>query len=408
MKALVLCGGIPQIELIKNLKNRGIKTVLADMNEQVTGRKYADEFYPVSTLDEKGIKELAIKEKVDFLITVCADQVLEVVADISEELGLPCYIDKSTAKNVSDKGYMKKIFRENDIPTSKYVIMDHFDESRISDMKYPLIVKPVDSYSSKGVCKVESIDECKQAFQTALSISRIKKVIVEEFVIGDEITVDVYVEKGKAHILAVSNLDKIPKGEKFVICRTKYPANISNVIMRKIQNVAQKIAESFKLYNSPMLIQLISNENEISVLEFCARTGGGDKFRLIKKVSGFDVIDAVVELTLGNKPHVNQIDISLGYIVDEFLYCNPGIIREFKGFDELLQSNIISEYFILKKDGAKIDEISSSGDRVAYFTIEGKSLDDVKQKCSIANNSIKVIDEEGKDILKHELLEGMV
>ena len=208
MKALVLCGGIPQIELIKNLKRRGIQVILADMNEQVSGRKHADKFYPVSTLDEKGIKNLAIKENVDFLITVCADQVLEVVANISEELGLPCYIDSNTAKNVSDKEYMKKIFRENNIPTSKHIVMDCFDEKQIISMRYPLIVKPVDSYSSRGVCKVNSIEECEQAFEKALNISRSKKVIVEEFVTGEEVTVDVYVENGRAHILAASDPER--------------------------------------------------------------------------------------------------------------------------------------------------------------------------------------------------------
>ena len=86
-KALVLCGGVPQIELLKQLKERGITSVLCDMNEKVEARKYADLFYAVSTLDVEKVTEVAKKEKVDFLITVCADQVLEVVARISEELG---------------------------------------------------------------------------------------------------------------------------------------------------------------------------------------------------------------------------------------------------------------------------------------------------------------------------------
>ena len=93
MKALVLCGGLPQIALAKELKSRGITVVMADMNEKVAGRDYADIFYPVSTLDVDGIRNVAVTEKVDFLISVCADQVLQVVAQISEELGLPCYID---------------------------------------------------------------------------------------------------------------------------------------------------------------------------------------------------------------------------------------------------------------------------------------------------------------------------
>ena len=88
MKALVLCGGLPQIALIQDLKSRGITTILADMNGAVPARAYADKFYQVSVLDVDAIRQVAIDEKVDYILTVCADQVLQVVAQIAEELGL--------------------------------------------------------------------------------------------------------------------------------------------------------------------------------------------------------------------------------------------------------------------------------------------------------------------------------
>ena len=70
MKALVLCGGIPQIALIKELKSRGITTILADMNEKVRARECADKFYPVSVLDVDAVRQVAIDEKVDFIMGV--------------------------------------------------------------------------------------------------------------------------------------------------------------------------------------------------------------------------------------------------------------------------------------------------------------------------------------------------
>ena len=161
IKALVLCGGIPQVALIKELKRRGIYTVLADMNENVVGRKYADKFYPVSVLDVNGVKSVAEKENVNFVITACADQVLLVQAQVSEMLGLPCYISCNTAKAVSRKEIMKRGFHENGIPTSKHVVMKYFNEKLLTDLSYPLIVKPVDSYSSRGVKKVFNLKELK-------------------------------------------------------------------------------------------------------------------------------------------------------------------------------------------------------------------------------------------------------
>ncbi len=406
MKALVLCGGIPQIELIKNLKRRGITAILADMNEKVGGRQYADAFYPVSVLDVEAVKQLAVDEGVDFVITVCADQVLEVVAQVAEQLGLPWYIDFQTAENVSKKTYMKHIFAENGVPTSKYLIMDEIDDAQVATLKYPLIVKPVDSYSSRGVRKVLCREELYEAFADAKSISRTHNAIVEEFVTGTELTVDVYVSEGKAHVLGISRLDKIPGSDRFVICRTCCPARISDGVKAKVADAAQAIADAFHLSDSPMLIQLITDGESISVVEFCARTGGGDKFRLIKKVSGFDVVDAVVELTLGNKPRVDCERPPEKIIINEFLYCEEGVFDRLEGFDELLSDGVITEYFTLKSQGTAIGEIRSSGDRVAYFTIEADTYEECMRKHAEANKRVRAIDVNGKDILRHDIVDG--
>ncbi|MBR4295699.1 MAG: ATP-grasp domain-containing protein [Clostridia bacterium] len=404
MKALVLCGGVPQIALIRELKSRGVTTILADMNDKVAAREYADKFYKVSVLDVEAVRQVAIDEKVDYLITVCADQVLQVVAQIAEELGLPWYIDYETAENVSKKSYMKKIFWENGVPTTKYVILDRFDEEKISHLRYPIIVKPVDAYSSRGVCKVHNIDELRPALENAIEISRTKTAIVEEFAEGDEISVDVYVEEGKAHVLCLTNIYKIGEDGKFIINRSRIPADVSPEIAEKIAETAQKIADAFGLKNTPMLVQLISDGKSISVIEFCARTGGGIKFQMIKRVSGFDVVKAVVDLTLGEKPHVDEIKKADKMIVNEFVYTYPGELKALEGFEELLKDGIIATYSAFKTPGAKFTQINSSGDRVAFFSIEADSVEELKRKHATANDRIRAIGTDGKDLIRHDLI----
>lgn len=405
MKALVLCGGVPQIALIKELKSRGIRTLLADMNENVGARAYADEFYKVSVLDVDAIEDLAREQKVDFLITVCADQVLEVVAEVSERLSLPCYIDFETAENVSKKSYMKTIFAKNGVPTSQFVIMDKLDTEKIKHLRYPLIVKPVDAYSSRGVAKVNSVSELKDAFDVAVNISRSKTAIVEEFVTGEEISVDVYVEEGKAHVLCLTNLYKIGEDGKFIINRSQIPAAVSEEIASEIALTAQKIANAFGLKNTPMLIQLISDGTKISVVEFCARTGGGIKFLMIKKVSGFDVVKAVVDLTLELKPHVESFNPPPTVIVNEFVYCNKGTLDHMEGFEDLLSEGIINDYKQFKMPGSEFDKINGSGDRVAYFSIEAENIEKLKKRHAVANSRIKAISTDGTDLIRHDLIE---
>lgn len=403
MKALVLCGGKSQIALIEELKKRNITAILADGNNKAAAIEYADKFYQVSTLDVEGIEKVALDEKVDFILSVCADQMLLVAAQVSEKLGLPCYIDYETAKNVSSKEYMKRIFVENNIPTAKYIVRSSISKSDILGLHFPLIVKPVDCYSSRGVKKVLNYEELLTAFENAKELSRTKTVIVEEFIDGPELSVDIYVEDGKVHILCIRSLDKIPNSEKFIICRGNYPAEISEMTRKRVQDVAQKIADAFGLVNTPMLIQMKFNDEQIHILEFCARTGGGIKYRLIPKVSGFDVVKAVLDLTLGEKPHVELKQLN-AFIVDEFLYCNPGTLDHVEGLDQLLKDGIIDHYEIFKPQGYVFTEINSSGDRVAYFSVLADNKEELRRKYKIAADKVKALDTNGYDLICHDII----
>ena len=404
MKALVLAGGLPQIELINQLKARSITTVLADGNPNALARPYADIFYQLAIFDVEAVKEVALREKVDFLITVCADQVLLVVAQVSEMLGLPWYIDYKTAQLVSDKKYMKRIFWENGIPTSRYVELTELDLDRISHLQYPLVVKPVDAYSSRGVRKVTNEDELSVYFAEAARISRTGGVIVEEFVAGDEISVDIYVEAGEAKVLCISNSEKINDVDRFVIFRGRYPAIASDEIKEQIRMVAQRIADAFGLKNCPMLIQMINDGKRVSVLEFCARTGGNMKYLLIKRACGFDVIRAVIDLTLGEKPHVELAPPEGKYIVNDFIYCKPGVYDHLGGFEELREEGVLTDYYSLRPKGMKINGVFSSSDRIAGITVVGDSLEEFNAKHRRIVESVKVIGEDGSDLMRRDLV----
>lgn len=404
MKALVIAGGVPQIELIRQLKGRNITTVLADGSPSALAKPYADIFYNVNIFDTGKIMDIAKNEKVDFLITVCADQVLLVVAEVSEILGLPCYIDFDTAQNVSDKIRMKRIFKKIGIPSTDYVETDHLDLDAISHLKYPLVIKPVDSYSSKGVRKAVNIDELKWFYVDAQQISRSGGVIVEEFFDGDEISVDAFVVNGKARILAVTNSEKIKDNDRFVIFRGKYPVNATEGVMKKIEDIAQRIADGFGLINSPLLIQLLHNGDDVSVLEFCARTGGNMKWLLIKYSCGIDVITATIDITLGLEPNLCVKDTGHNIVVDDFIYCHPGIFDHFEGFNELVEQGIINEFHPTRLKGTVMHGVSSSSDRIAGMNIVADNIEEFNRKHRIILDSVKVVDDKGNDIMRRELL----
>lgn len=407
MKALVIAGGLPQIELIKQLKERGIEALLADGSPAAVARPYADKFFHVDVFDMEAIKDIAVEEKVDFLITVCADQVLLVVAKVSEMLGLPCYIDYETCQNVSDKIRMKRIFKASGVPTTDYVETDHLDLDVISKLKYPLVVKPVDAYSSKGVRKAENLEELKQYYEEAHQIGRSGRVIVEEFFAGEEISVDAFVVNGKAKILNVTNSEKVKDKDRFVIFRGRYPVKASEAVMKQIEDICQKIADGFGLVNAPLLVQLLHDGDKVSVLEFCARTGGNMKYLLIKYASGVDVIGATLDITLGQTPDLSPKFERHNIVVNDFVYCKLGVFDHFEGFEELEKEGVINEFHPVRLKGTQMSGVTSSSDRIAGMNIVADTLEEYNAKREKINASVKVIDENGEDIMRHDLLPEM-
>ncbi len=405
MKALVVAGGVPQITLIQELKERGIETVLIDGSTNPVALPFSDKFYQINIFDIEAVKNVAVEENVDFVITVCADQVLLVVAQVAEMLGLPWYIDYETAKLVSDKELMKKVFVEHGIPTSKYVVLAEFDSEKIRNLQYPLIVKPVDAYSSKGVKKVKNEDELRTAFEEAKQISRNKNVIVEEFFNGEEISVDLFIEDGKAHVLLISNSDKVKDDEHFVIFRGRYPVHASEAIKDEVAKVSQQIADAFGIKNAPMLVQMLTDGIRVTVLEFCARTGGAMKWLLIQHSSGVDVIKGVIDLTMGIKPNITVTGPENNYVVNDFIYCKAGAFDHLEGFDEQLKKGNITEYRCLRPKGWKFSgQIGSSTDRICGVTFQADTLEEFNKKHREFVGQVRILDVEGDDIMRHDLL----
>ena len=208
MKVLVLAGGADQLALISVLKERKCEVILVDYFENPPAKEKSDKHYVVSTLDIDKVLDIAIKENVDIVTTACTDQALLTVAKVSECLKKPFYLSYEKALHVTNKLYMKQIMIENEIPTSNYQILTLQYTNINPQLKYPLIVKPVDSNSSKGIKKVNTEKELDLAISNAASYTRSNEILVEEYIEGTELSVDVFIND-EPIILSITQTNKI-------------------------------------------------------------------------------------------------------------------------------------------------------------------------------------------------------
>lgn len=402
MKILVLAGGADQIALIQELKKRGHEIILLDYFDNPPAKLYADKHIVASTLDLHAVEKHAREENVSLICTACTDQALLTMSYVSERLGLPCYIDYQTGLNVTNKSYMKKVLSDNGIPTARFAIVDSPTEIITKDFKYPLVVKPVDCNSSKGVKKVDSIVEYRQYLTEAIHYSRTNTAIVEEFKEGKEISADFYIESGVAKLLSATSSIKIKNRNSFTILCSDYPA-LSKLQEDKVTRIAQEISEAFNLDNTPLLVQMIVNDCEINVIEFSARMGGGSKYKLIEVLSGVNIMSKYVDRILGGRPVVSPAK-QIEYCKMVYIYCQPGIYDHMEGLEIMKQKGIIDEYFLYKTKGMEILKAETSSDRPSGYLCSAKTADELRDKINYVDSNIKAVSDKGVDIMIHGLL----
>lgn len=404
-KAIVLAGGNDQIALIKALRIRfpQIYIYLVDYAKNPVAKPYADEHLCISTMDIDAVLSAAIDNNVDMIMVACGDQPLPVMAYVSEQLNLPCYLSYEQTLNLTNKVRMKEMMKAHGIPTAAFKSYSSMDNVDTSGLQYPLIVKPADCNGSKGVRKIGNKTELLPFLKNAIDLSRTHTAIVEEYKIGIEISVDAYVKEGKAEVLMTSQLNKFKVDENIsVIYQSIVPAPISDVVLGQIKAVAQQIASGFKLENSPLLIQLIVENEQINVIEFSARIGGGAKYQTIESVTGFDILNANIDAMLGLKTDITVKNIE-SYYSRNHLYTSGGYLKSITGMEALMTNKVIESATYNKASGVLVSSPHGSSDRVASFFVKSDSISGLYSKVHEAIRGIKVLDLNDCDILIREM-----
>jgi biotin carboxylase len=402
--AIVLGGSNPHIALIEKLKERKYYTILIDYLENPPAKNIADKHIQESTIDKEKVLEIARGFQVDIVISACIDQAIVTACYVSEVLGLPSLYNYKTSLAVTNKGLMKQRMIENNIPTSRFVFINNIEDFKVSGLKFPVMVKPADSWGSTGVKKANNINELEKYLSEALKISRTDKAIVEEFKEGREVSLYCFVKDRKAHIIMMSERYNIIEGEqKSIKCyATLSPVKFSETVNQKIQQVANQIAKSFELENTPLHIQIFINKGEVNVIEIGARVAAGLSYRTIQMNTGFDMLSATIDLYC-NKSFEIEYNQKDSLIAVHLIYSYPGVFNNFAINKQIIEKGIIEEYYLYKQKGMDIGDDMSNRTRIGAFIVKANSTNELAEKIKIAMDNMEVYDIDNKPIMKRDL-----
>lgn len=402
--AIVLGGTAPHIELIRQLKERGYKVVLADYLPNPPAKKHADIHEQVSTLDNEAVLNVAKQYDAKLVISACVDQANITACYVAEQMGLTYPYSYQLASDITNKGYMKRVMWDNAIPTTKYVFLNNGEELGENTLRFPVMVKPADSCAASGVKKANNAKELAQFLAEAKKVSRTGRTVVEEFFSGVEVSVYAFVKQQKANILMISERLSIIEGDNQVLkCyATITPPNVTEGALKKIEIFTTKIAQVFGLDNTPLHVQFICDGDEVSVIEFAPRVGGGISYENIKNNTGFDIISATIDSYL-QKPVEVKYSRSKRFFSVNLAYGIPAVFDHIEGVEPLIEKGYIDSIHYHKTKGATITADRASGGRIAAILISGVSRQEVLDKVKYVFANINAYDEKGYQILRKDL-----
>lgn len=388
MKRLLVLGGSEfQIPLIKTAKKLGIYVGVVDIHSDAQACQYADEVFEISLKDKEGVLDCALKFQPDGITVGMVDVAIPAYAYVTTELGLPG-MDIDTAIKATDKFEMIKAFEASGVPCPwfRYVPKNEINDS-LYGIGFPAIVKPVDMAGSRGIYLVNNISELMSAMKHSSCASDRGDIIIEEYMEGPEVSVEIIVKDGIPYVIQVT--DKTTSGAPhFAEIGHLQPSQLPETTVAEIRKVASMAAKAIGLKNSLGHAELKITSQGPKMVEIGARAGGdGIAEQLIELSTGVSFSKVAIEIAFGERISIpKHIDNKASCI--RFILSKNGILQSIQGVEKANEINNIKEVKITGIIGQHYEDTVDNSGRIGYVISSAENAIDAKVACDDAINTI--------------------
>ncbi|PGT82986.1 MULTISPECIES: ATP-grasp domain-containing protein [Bacillaceae] len=399
-KILFLGGSIQQLPVIRYAKEKGYYIILCDYLPDNPGIPFSQEYHCVSTDNKEAVLKVAKDNHIDGIIGYISDAAALTAAYVANKLDLPSNPFESVLTLVQ-KDLFRKFLKKNGFHCPKAESYKTVEEAKkgLEQFNFPLMVKPIDSSGSKGISRIDSIEECEGAFKNAAFHSKSKEVIIEEYIERShdyQIGGDVFVKDGKLEFCGFLNCHRNTEVNPYVPVGKSYPILINQ---EKVEIVCEELNRILKLldikYGALNLEVLLGKNDKVYFIEIGPRNGGNLIPEFLKAITGIDFIKATVETALGNHE-----EMSFNFIPPKEGYYSTYTIHSLKkgklvniNFSDEIKEKII--YKVIYKDkGDEIDIFNSGNKAIGFIFIKFDSLEEQRYKMHNMGRYINVQVEE--------------
>ena len=387
-KLLFLGGAMQQIPAIQFAKRKGLYVITCDYLPDNPGHQFSDEYHNVSTTDKEAVLALAQSLKIDGIVAYASDPAAPTAAYVAEKMGLPGNPFKSV-NLLTQKDLFREFLQTHGFFTPQAKGYGSYDAANadIDRYHFPVMVKPVDSSGSKGVVKIYERSQLRDAVEEALSYSRSKRFIVEEFIVkkGYQISGDGFSVDGKLVFTSYGNELYSGKGTReYVALGEFWPTLLTPEQKAKVDSELQRLITALGMKTCAYNIEVILDKDDnVLILELGPRNGGSYIPQLIQYATGVDLIDYTIRAAIGE----DCSDLTM--VETKGCFSNYMILStvsgKYKGiwFDEEFKKNNLLDVYCTYREGDEVTAYQNTTHSLGTILFKAES---VEQMIEITNN----------------------
>lgn len=336
MKVLLADTSFSSIPIYEYLINSGMEVFIIGNNKNDFMAKNCPNYINANYTDNKKLKEVLDNYKIDLLVPGCNDHSYEACSKL-ENSELKVNIDPiSITKKLFNKKEFRNLAKKINLPIPKSYSLQEVLESKVINQ---LIIKPVDSFSGKGISKLDNNnrEQTAKLIEYAIKSSKEGKYIIEDYVEGNLYSHSAFIENKK--IIKDFIVNEYSTVNPFVVDTSYVNYNFPENLLSKIRNNIEKIAFSLNLVDGLIHTQFIRKKDNYWLIEITRRCPGDLYSQLITLSTGYPYaekytsyfVNKIVKTNSNNKRHILRHTITQNEI---------GIFKNLKYNKKL---NIINE-----------------------------------------------------------------
>jgi 5-(carboxyamino)imidazole ribonucleotide synthase len=290
--------------LIQEAINYNLTTLVLDPDNDAPCKHIANYFECGSITDFDTVYKFGKKADV---ITIEIEKVnIEALEQLEKE-GKLVFPQARVIRLIQDKGVQKQFFKENDIPTSPFQLVNTHEDMLNATIPFPYMLKQrKDGYDGKGVMRINTAADLEDAFDSPCLIEELVNfekeiaVIVSRNANGEVKTFPMV----EMEFNAEANL------VEFLISPSTYPQHIQE----RAEAIAKQIAAALNITGLLAVEMFITHDGEILVNELAPRPHNSGHHTIEGNyVSQFDQhLRSVCNLPLGDTRSIsNAVMINL-------------------------------------------------------------------------------------------------